>query len=297
MACVQPDWSGNIVACNSGAAAAAVDCGKTCWFGGKKWKACRGEEVANGEDEIQLPLPSTATTETGRSYSPVTHTHTHTSQCEVSLETCLFSLTSWKQPTAIKTDAAVWQLNADLKQEQLGWAEREPESPCGRRKMPKWGEKKKKSQAVCGKPLLIHPHNGQPDNILLYYWIADTWKICFHTSPKAGQPHPKPKLASPCTTSSRVGELEQCVAFVVFLLPPLLFCPPSENIITSFSLERYFPLFTKDWKDCLSFLRMGGKKQEGRGASGFSHNDKISHKTVMTPNYQEHIVEKWENKK
>lgn len=44
VACVQSNWSGNIVACHGGAAAAAVDCGKTCWFGEKKikGKACGG---------------------------------------------------------------------------------------------------------------------------------------------------------------------------------------------------------------------------------------------------------------
>lgn len=65
-ASIQPDWSGNIVACHS-EAAAAVDCGKTCWFGkgkrGKHEEGQLGEEVVNGEDEIQLPLPSTASRE------------------------------------------------------------------------------------------------------------------------------------------------------------------------------------------------------------------------------------------
>lgn len=49
-----------------------------------------------------------------------------------------------------------------------------------------------KNLIVCGKPLLIHNHKGQSDNILLHHSIADTCEICFHTSPKAGQPHPKP---------------------------------------------------------------------------------------------------------
>lgn len=76
MACVQPDWSGNIVARHDGAAASA-DCGKTCWFGKNKGKHVgggQGEEVAIGEDEIQLPLPSTASRETRRSHSPLTAT-------------------------------------------------------------------------------------------------------------------------------------------------------------------------------------------------------------------------------
>lgn len=121
-------------------------------------------------------------------------------------------------------------------------------------------EKKNTSLAVCGKPcLFILTMDSQ---IIFSSTVeADTWKICFHTAPKAGEPHPKPKLASPCTTSSRVGESEQCVPFVN---PPpthaflsFTVCPPSQSIITSFSLERYFPLFTKDWKDYLSFLGMG----------------------------------------
>lgn len=72
MACVQPDWSGNIVVSHSGAAA-ATHCGKTCWFGKKnkngESEGEHGEEVPNGEDEIPLPLPSTASRKTGRTRS------------------------------------------------------------------------------------------------------------------------------------------------------------------------------------------------------------------------------------
>lgn len=71
-ACVWPNWSGNTVACHAGAPA-AVDCGKTCRFGAKRENTMgeQGEEVANEEDDIQLPLPSTADRGTRRSHSPL----------------------------------------------------------------------------------------------------------------------------------------------------------------------------------------------------------------------------------
>lgn len=57
MACIQPDWSGNIVVCHGGAAAAAtVDCGKTCWFRrGKKEKVFWGRRERKLKSNFLFP--------------------------------------------------------------------------------------------------------------------------------------------------------------------------------------------------------------------------------------------------
>lgn len=153
----------------------------------------------------------------------VTHPLTAVTGC-TSVWWFVFSPQNWNLPrVALACDGKVenqsdWRLfnqRSDLSNTRLS---------C---KWPKsWFKKKKKggkSQAVWGKPPLTHTHNGQPDNTLLHLWRADTWKICFHTGPKAGQPHPQPARASLCTASSRVEELEQCEAFVTPQPPPPTF--------------------------------------------------------------------------
>lgn len=149
-------------------------------------------------------------------------------------------------------------------------------------------EEKNTSLAVCGKPcLFILTMDSQ---IIFSSTIeADTWKICFHTAPKAGEPHPKPKLASPCTISSRVGESEQCVAFVnpppsnthfsfFYCLPPF---SKHNHILLSWEI---FPSFHKRLNRLSLFSWYGEVEGVRDGpAGGFSHNDNISLKKFMTP--------------
>lgn len=58
MVCVQPDWSGNIVACHGGAAAAsALDCGKTCWFRRERKKRKYGGGAGSGKIKSNFLFP------------------------------------------------------------------------------------------------------------------------------------------------------------------------------------------------------------------------------------------------
>lgn len=133
-------------------------------------------------------------------------------------------------------------LTREVTYQTLAWAESDP-NPGFKKK----GKKKGKSQAVWGKPLLIHTHNGQPNNTLLHLWLADTWKICFHAGPKAGQPHPQPSASKSLHSRLQGGGTWAMWGFCHPLNPP----PPSTS--PPFFFLNFFAPFWKHNHTLLSW--------------------------------------------
>lgn len=148
---------------------------------------------------------------------------------------------------------------------KTSWVESEPESPHGKRKRSKWEKNLRLSAA---NPCPFKP--TMESHIIFSSTVEQLTpgRFAFTQTPEAAQPHPKPK-ASKSLHNILQGGGNMSNVWLLSSHPLLsflsdFFLPPSESIITPFSPERYFPLLTKDWKDCL-FLWWGEKSRRGKG--------------------------------